>query len=112
MAALPQAPSDLRLNQRLAALHTRRAFRGSRRPLPHLQSVYSEAGYPEEATRYGELADRYEQRSSLPATPAVDLSMAAPETDSEEYSRFVCLKPVPAAPAESAEQTRIRRRRG
>jgi tetratricopeptide (TPR) repeat protein len=106
MAALPQAPSDLRLNQRLAALHTRAGrFAEAGVCCRTLQSVYSEAGYPEEATRYGELADRYEQRSSLPATPAVDLSMAAPETDSEEITAASSASaPWPAAPAESAEE--------
>ena len=65
MAALPLAPSDLRLNQRLAALHTRAArFAEAGVCCRTLQSIYSEAGYPEEATRYGELADRYEDRSS------------------------------------------------
>ncbi|MGA8835791.1 MAG: tetratricopeptide repeat protein [Candidatus Sulfotelmatobacter sp.] len=106
MAALPQAPSDLRLNQRLAALHTRAARFGEAGVCCRtLQSVYSEAGYPEEATRYGELADRYEQRSSLSATPAFDLATAAPETDSEEITVAASASaPWPAAPAESAEE--------
>ena len=68
MAALPQAPTDLRLNQRLAALHTRaERFAEAGVCCRTLQSVYSEAGYPEEATRYGELADRYQERSDVPA---------------------------------------------
>src|SRR4029077_16069073 len=29
-----------------------------------LESIYHDAGYPEEATRYGELADKYEERTS------------------------------------------------
>ena len=67
LAALPQAPSDLRLNQRLAALHTRAArFAEAGVCCRTLQTIYSEAGYPEEATRYGDLANRYEQRSSVP----------------------------------------------
>ncbi|MGA2022242.1 MAG: tetratricopeptide repeat protein [Candidatus Sulfotelmatobacter sp.] len=104
MAALPQAPSDLRLNQRLAALHTRAArFAEAGVCCRTLQSVYSEAGYPEEATRYGELADRYEQRASLPATPAIDTTAA--ETDSEEVTVAASASaPWPAAPAESAEE--------
>ncbi len=58
VAALPQAPTDLRLNQRLAALHTRAArFAEAGVCCRTLQSIYSEAGYPEEATRYGELAE-------------------------------------------------------
>ncbi len=71
MAALPQAPHDLRLNQRLAALHTRAArFAEAGVCCRTLQNVYSEAGYPEEATRYGELAGRYEERSAAPAPAA------------------------------------------
>jgi tetratricopeptide (TPR) repeat protein len=87
MAALPQAPSDLRLNQRLAALHTRAERFGEAGVCCRtLQSVYSEAGYPEEATRYGELADRYEQRSAPSASAAsiVELAAAPAETDAEE----------------------------
>ncbi len=66
MAALPMAPNDLRINQRLAALHTR-ASRLAEAALccRTLQSIYSDAEYPEEATRYGELADRYDERSSV-----------------------------------------------
>jgi tetratricopeptide (TPR) repeat protein len=72
VAALPQAPGDLRLNQRLAALHTRAGrFSEAAVCCRTLQSIYSEAEYPEEATRYGELADRYEERSSSPAAAAM-----------------------------------------
>jgi tetratricopeptide (TPR) repeat protein len=96
MAALPQAPNDLRLNQRLAALHTRaERFAEAGVCCRTLQSVYSEAGYPEEATRYGELADRYEQRSSL-TVPA--------EVSSGEIPVAAETAPWPAAPAESAEE--------
>jgi tetratricopeptide (TPR) repeat protein len=65
VAALPQAPNDLRLNQRLAALYTRAgSFAEAAICCRTLQKLYHEAGYPEDATRYGELADRYEERSS------------------------------------------------
>ena len=68
VGALPLAPTDLRVNQRLAALHTRAGrFAEAALCCRTLQSVYSEAEYPEEATRYGELAERYEERSSAPA---------------------------------------------
>ena len=71
--ALPQAPSDLRLNQRLAALHTRAGrFAEAAVCCRTLQRVYSEAEYPDEATRYGELAERYEERSTAPAAPVMD----------------------------------------
>ena len=65
VAVLPMAPDDLRLNQRLAALHTRAGrFAEAGICCRTLQRIYSEADYPEEATRYSELAERYEERSS------------------------------------------------
>jgi len=70
VAALPMAPNDLRLNQRLAALHTRAGrFAEAGICCRTLQSVYSDADHPEEATRYGELAERYEERSSTAVRP-------------------------------------------
>ena len=67
VGALPLAPNDLRINQRLAALHTRAGrFAEAALCCRTLQRVYSEAEYPEEATRYGELAERYEDRTSTP----------------------------------------------
>ena len=101
MAALPQAPNDLRLNQRLAALHTRAArFAEAGVCCRTLQNVYSEAGYPEEATRYGELADRYEERSATSASTesVVELAPAPAEPTPEEISVAA------AASAHSAEE--------
>jgi hypothetical protein len=70
---LPQAPNDVRLNQRLAALHTRAGRFAEAAVCCHtLQTVYSDAGYPEEATRYGELAQRYEQRSATAMAAAAE----------------------------------------
>ena len=64
LAALPQAPRDVRLNQRLAVLHTRaERFAEGAVCCRTLESVYSEAGYPDEALRYGELASKYEERA-------------------------------------------------
>jgi pilus assembly protein FimV len=84
-AALPQAPNDLRLNQRLAALHTRAGrFAEAAICCRTLQSVYSEAGYPDEATRYGDLAGRYEERAVVPGSvetePAIELASEAAST--------------------------------
>jgi tetratricopeptide (TPR) repeat protein len=71
IGALPLAPDDLRINQRLAALHTRASrFAEAALCCRTLQRVYSDAEYPEEATRYGELAERYEERSSAPVPGA------------------------------------------
>jgi tetratricopeptide (TPR) repeat protein len=107
MAALPQAPNDLRLNQRLAALHTRAdRFAEAGVCCRTLQSVYSEAGYPEEATRYGELADRYELRST--PSPAKDSIVALSPEAEEAVSGEVRVAdelsaPWPAAQAEPAD---------
>ncbi len=68
LSALPQAPRDLRVNQRLAALHTRAArFTEAAVCCRTLESIYHDAGYPDEATRYGELATKYEERGSTGA---------------------------------------------
>jgi pilus assembly protein FimV len=90
VAVLPLAPNDLRVNQRLAALHTRAGrFAEAAICCRTLQTVYSDAGYPEEATRYGELAERYEERTTVPA-PAVSeddapiFLDAAPQVHAEE----------------------------
>jgi tetratricopeptide (TPR) repeat protein len=107
MAALPQAPNDLRLNQRLAALHTRaQRFAEAGVSCRTLQSVYSEAGYPEEATRYGELADRYEQRSAVSTSSdsAIESPALQVKTVSQEIAIAPETAPWPAASTEPAEQ--------
>jgi tetratricopeptide (TPR) repeat protein len=68
LGALPMAANDLRLNQRLAALHTRAGrFAEAAVCCRTLQNIYSEADHPDEASRYAELAERYEERTSAPA---------------------------------------------
>jgi tetratricopeptide (TPR) repeat protein len=85
LSALPLAPRDLRINQRLAALHTRAGrFAEAALCCRTLQALYSEADYPDEASRYGELAERYEERSATPAPaaeeePHIFLDAKAPE---------------------------------
>ena len=72
LSALPRAPKDLRLNQRLAGLHTRAGrFAEAGVCCRNLETIYHEAGYPDEASRYGELAARYEERMQ-PAVEAAD----------------------------------------
>jgi tetratricopeptide (TPR) repeat protein len=104
MVALPLAPTDLRLNQRLAALHTRAArFAEAGVCCRTLQNIYSEAEYPEEATRYGELATRYEERSAVQSADAdasslaIDVEDATAEEASEEISVDAAAAPWPSA---------------
>ncbi|HEY2860015.1 MAG TPA: tetratricopeptide repeat protein, partial [Terracidiphilus sp.] len=64
-AILPKAPQDLRLNQRLAALYTRDSkFAEAAICCRALEIIYHDAGHPDEATRYGELASKYEERAA------------------------------------------------
>jgi tetratricopeptide (TPR) repeat protein len=117
MAALPQAPQDLRLNQRLAALHTRASrFAEAGVCCRTLQSIYSEAGYPDEATRYRELADRYEERSAsdvagpaevipMEALSAEDVAEVSVEVAGEEVAEEAATSaPWPAAQPKPADE--------
>lgn len=71
LGVLPKAFSDLRLNQRLAALYTRAGrFTEAAKCCRTLESLYHDAGYPEEAKRYGELAGKYEARTAEQAAEA------------------------------------------
>ncbi len=68
LTALPKAPHDLRMNQRLAALHTRDGrFAEAAICCRMLETAYRDAGHAEEASRYGDLARRYEERSAAGA---------------------------------------------
>jgi tetratricopeptide (TPR) repeat protein len=106
VGALPMAPTDLRLNQRLAALHTR-AGRLAEAALccRTLQSVYSDADHPEEATRYGELAERYEERSSTSVAALateeapIYLDAAAPVDEAESSVAEFSIDEVPSQTA-------------
>src|SRR5882724_3928513 len=127
IAALAKAPKDLRLNQRLAGLHTRAGrFAEAAVCCHNLENVYREANYPEEASRYGELAGRYEERSgaarpsqavfvenqqqaSIPeieikgapvveVTPEIEVA-AEPVAEMEVASEVASVAPAPAAPA-------------
>jgi len=83
LGALPQAPNDVRLNQRLAALHTRfRRFREAAVCCRTLESAYHDAGYPDEAMRYGELATRYERNAGTAAENRIAPIETAPATQS------------------------------
>ena len=106
MAALPQAPNDLRLNQRLAALHTRAArFAEASVCCRTLQNIYSEAGYPDEATRYGELAGRYEERSAASVVAEPFIERTSPPATPEEISVAAAASvPWPAVAPEAAEE--------
>jgi|HubBroStandDraft_6_1064221.scaffolds.fasta_scaffold07150_3 tetratricopeptide (TPR) repeat protein len=73
LSALPKASRDLRLNQRLVALHTRAGrFAEAGVCCRTLESIYHDAGHPDEASRYAELATKYEERASVGGTESGD----------------------------------------
>ena len=77
MSALPKAPRDLRINQRLAALHTRAGRFGEAAVCcRNLEELYHDAGHPDEASRYNDLAVKYEERTSAKQVPASDATAA------------------------------------
>ncbi len=130
VTVLPTAPKDLRVNQRLAVLHTRAGrFTEAALCCRTLQGVYSEADYPEEATRYGELADRYEELTAAPspkvseddapiileakapqptapepAVPEFSIEEAAPEPVDEAEAEVPAVSSAPSAPWPQADQ--------
>jgi pilus assembly protein FimV len=99
LSALPQAPRDLRVNQRLAALHTRASrFTEAAVCCRALESVYHDAGFPDEATRYGDLAAKYEERgSTVPGDARVAVHAKAKFAESETLADT-----APAAAIEEA----------
>ena len=103
-SVLPMAPDDLRINQRLAALHTRAGrFAEAALCCRTLQRIYSESDHPDEASRYGELAERYEERSATPAhSPAAEeqIEIHAPEPAMSSSEQEVAEFAIEEAPAE------------
>jgi len=98
MAVLPEAPRDVRLNQRLAALHTRAGrFTEAAICCRTLERVYFEYGYADESGRYGELAGRYEQRSGSAAAATTAAWSAGTSSHEPQHA--------PVEPASSQEQT-------
>src|SRR5260370_29305705 len=64
ISALPKAPGDLHLDQKLAALPTRAGrFAEAGVCRRTLESIYHDAGHADEASRYADLAAKYEECS-------------------------------------------------
>ena len=113
VGVLPIAPKDLRVNQRLAVLHTRAGrFTEAGICCRALQSLYSEADYPDEATRYGELAGRYEELTAKPAENVaeddapivIEAPVAEAEAEETAVPEFSVEEAAPEPVAEVAEE--------
>ena len=102
--ALPQAPRDCRLNQRLASLYAAAdRFADAAACCETLQSVYHDAGHPEQARQYGEMASRYRDRAAgvLPRAQAAAASAAGEAVEVPPASSYTV--EVEAPPAYSVE---------
>jgi len=70
-AALPLAPHDVNLNQRLASLYARAERYGdAARMYQNLSKIYDELGHPAEAAKYLEAAKKFALRAPATAAPA------------------------------------------
>lgn len=95
-AALPAAPRDALLNQRLASLYARaERFSDAARCCDILRSVYRKAGHHQLAAQYGEMGAKYHHRAGEPipdyterleAGSAVQQSSPANEPDQSTSS--------------------------
>jgi tetratricopeptide (TPR) repeat protein len=90
-AALPLAPQDVNLNQRLASLYARAERYGdAARMYQNLSKIYEELGHPSEAAKYLEAAKKFALRA-----PAASIRAAPPAPP-------VAAKPSwPPAPAQA-----------
>jgi pilus assembly protein FimV len=108
MSALPKAPRDLRINQRLAALHTRAGRFGEAAVCcRNLEELYHDAGHPDEASRYSDLANKYEERTSAKTVVASDAGaiqqtpFAPASIATTSFDHFAAAEP--AAPVAASE---------
>jgi tetratricopeptide (TPR) repeat protein len=117
LGVLPQAPRDVRLNQRLAGLHTRfQRFTEAAVCCRTLEGVYHDAGFPDEAMRYGELAARYEKSADaarristtpVSASPVSTLVAATSSSTSARLARAsAAASPSPWPMAAASESPR------
>ena len=74
-AALPLAPKDVNLNQRLASLYARAERYGdAARMYQNLSKIYEELGHPTEAAKYLEAAKKFALRAPATATPVAPVA--------------------------------------
>src|SRR6476620_1449325 len=101
-AALPLAPKDVNLNQRLASLYVRaERFGDAARMYQNLSRIYEELGHPAEAAKYLEAAKKFSLRA--PATAAPVTPVASPPTAAKPSWPPLPVETKPAAPEPVAE---------
>jgi tetratricopeptide (TPR) repeat protein len=111
-AALPLAPQDVNLNQRLASLYARAERYGdAARMYQNLSKIYEELGHPSEAAKYLEAAKKFALRApaaAVPAAPTVPPVAAKPSwppapAQAQPVAPAEPVSAPPAAPEVEAE---------
>ncbi|HZU31144.1 MAG TPA: tetratricopeptide repeat protein [Candidatus Angelobacter sp.] len=109
-AALPLAPKDVNLNQRLASLYARAERYGdAARMYQNLSEIYKELGHPAESAKYLEAARKYALRA--PASPPITAApVSAPSSQAPARATWpppvepaIVPEPVNAVPIQEAE---------
>lgn len=103
-AALPLAPQDVNLNQRLASLYARAERYGdAARMYQNLSKIYDELGHPAEAAKYLEAAKKFALRApatAAPATPPAPVAAKPAWPPPVETKPPAPLEPAAEAPVE------------
>jgi len=106
VTALLQAPRDLRLNQKLVALHTRAGrFAEAGACCRTLESIYHDAGHSQEASRYGDLSAKYEERGGASLAKAQETAGTDAGTEKGHAAQeFEVSIPLDEVPGEDAQE--------
>src|SRR6478672_5999051 len=105
-AALPLAPKDVNLNQRLASLYVRaERFGDAARMYQNLSKIYDELGHPTEAAKYLEAAKKFALRA--PATAAPVTPVAPPPTAAKPTWPPLPVETKPAVPPEPVAEVPV-----
>jgi tetratricopeptide (TPR) repeat protein len=108
-AALPSAPRDALLNQRLASLYVRaERYSEAARCCDILRAVYRQAGHHQLAAQYGEMSAKYHQRAGEPvpdyAEPAEPAAAAVEPGSSEQPAEVAGPAPPPTDASQEWEE--------
>jgi len=105
-AALPLAPQDVNLNQRLASLYARaERYADASRMYQNLSSIYEELGHPAEAAKYLEASKKYALR--VPASAAAPVAQPAPAPAPKPAWPPAPVETKPVAPPEPVAEAPV-----
>lgn len=100
-AALPLAPQDVNLNQRLASLYVRaERFAEAAKLYQNLGDIYKELGHPAESAKYFEASKRYALRAPQSASAASTAQPKAAKATWPPLPPVAAPEPPPPAPIE------------